>query len=286
MNTPKLTPAEFIAAIAAKGERRTTPAGQGELVWRIWGSGEPLVLLHGGTGSWLHWIRNIEDFARDFQVIVPDIPGSGESAAPEPPPTADRIAASMLAGLDQLFGPRQKFAVAGFSMGGMIAGHIAHHAGTRAQCLVLVGSAGMPVARPAMEPLVSWRRLPTEEGKRAAHKRNLEILMLHDPRNVDELAVHIQTTNAAHARVRGKHVAPSAALARSLQGFAGRLGGIWGEHDATAAPHLAERRQFLQQIQPAAAFAVVPGAGHWVQYEAPAEFNALLREAVKRPPAA
>src|SRR5207302_2692352 len=113
---------------------------------------------------------------------------------------------------------------------------------------------------------------------RAAHKRNLEILMLHDPRKVDELAVHIQTTNAGNARVRGKHVAPSAALARSLQGFSGRLAGIWGEHDATAAPHLAERREFLQQIQPAASFAVVAGVGHWVQYEAPVAFNALLRE--------
>jgi 2-hydroxy-6-oxonona-2,4-dienedioate hydrolase len=112
MNTPKLTPAEFIAAIAAKGERRTTPTGNGDLVWRIWGRGDPLVLLHGGTGSWLHWIRNVEDLARDFAVIVPDIPGSGESATPEPPPTADRIAASMLAGLDRLIGPDVTFAIA------------------------------------------------------------------------------------------------------------------------------------------------------------------------------
>src|SRR5437763_7310414 len=154
MNTPKLTPAEFIAAVAAKGERRTTPAGQGEFVWRLWGHGDPLVLLHGGTGSWLHWIRNVEDFARDFQVIVPDIPGSGESAAPEPPTTADRIATAMLAGLDRLIGPDKGFAIAGFSMGGMLSGHIAHHAGLRVKCLVLVGSAGMPVPRPTMQSLV------------------------------------------------------------------------------------------------------------------------------------
>jgi 2-hydroxy-6-oxonona-2,4-dienedioate hydrolase len=281
MNTPKLTPGEFIAAIAAKGERRTTPAGQGDLVWRIWGRGGPLVLLHGGTGSWLHWIRNVEDLARDHAVIVPDIPGSGESATPEPPPTADRIAASMLAGLDRLIGPDAGFAIAGFSMGGMIASHMAHQAGARVQCLVLVGSAGIPVKRPTMEPLVSWRRLPTEDAKRAAHKRNLEILMLHDPDNVDELAVQIQTTNAAHARVRGKHVAPSSALARCLEGYAGRLAGIWGEHDATAAPYFAERRQFLQQVQPAASFDIVPGVGHWVQYEASAAFNSRLREVVK-----
>jgi 2-hydroxy-6-oxonona-2,4-dienedioate hydrolase len=281
MNIPQATPAEFIATIERKGTRRTTPAGAGEMVWRVFGRGEPLVLLHGGTGSWLHWVRNIEELARDFLLIVPDIPGSGESATPEPPPTADRIAASMLAGLDSIIGANSGFAIAGFSMGGMIAGHIARHAGSRARCLVLVGSAGLPVTRPAMEPLVVWRRLATEEEKRAAHRRNLEILMLYDPRNVDELAVHIQTTNAAQARVRGKHVTPTSALARCLQDFSGRLAGVWGEHDATAAPHFAERRDFLQKFQPAASFDILPGVGHWVQYEAPEAFNARLREVVK-----
>ena len=282
MTISQPTPAEFIATLERKGTRRTTPAGSGEVVWRVFGHGEPLVLLHGGTGSWLHWVRNIEDLSRDFMVVVPDIPGSGESATPEPPPTADRIASSMLAGLDSIIGANSGFAIAGFSMGGMIAGHIARHAGARARCLVLVGSAGLPVTRPPMEPLVVWRRLPTEEEKRAAHRRNLEILMLYDPRKVDELAVHIQATNAAQARVRGKHVAPSSALARCLQGFSGRLAGIWGEHDATAAPHFAERRDFLQKFQPAASFDILPGVGHWVQYEAPEAFNARLREVVKR----
>jgi len=54
------------------------------MVWRVWGGGPPLVLLHGGTGSWMHWIRNIEELARDFTVVAPDIPGSGESASPFP----------------------------------------------------------------------------------------------------------------------------------------------------------------------------------------------------------
>ena len=63
--------------------RRTTPVGDGDLVWRIWGHGEPLVLLHGGTGSWMHWMRNIEDLSRDYMLLVPDIPGSGESRARE-----------------------------------------------------------------------------------------------------------------------------------------------------------------------------------------------------------
>jgi len=29
------------------------------MVWRLWGAGAPVLLLHGGSGSWTHWLRNI-----------------------------------------------------------------------------------------------------------------------------------------------------------------------------------------------------------------------------------
>ncbi|MBV8778835.1 MAG: hypothetical protein JO258_16690, partial [Alphaproteobacteria bacterium] len=49
-----------------------------------------------------------------------------------------------------------------------------------------------------------------------------------------------------------------------------------GERDATAYPHVDERRRLLQSLQPGARFAVVPRAGHWVQFEAPEQFNRLI----------
>ena len=282
MNFPQQGPAEFIAEIERAGTRRATPAGQGEIVWRVFGRGDSVVLLHGGTGSWLHWVRNIEALSADFMLLVPDIPGSGESGNPEPPITAERIAATLLAGLDIVIGVDTRFAIAGFSMGGLIAAHIAYLAGNRAHCLVLVGGTGMNVPRPTMEPLQSWRRLATEEEKRAVHRRNLGILMIHEERNIDDLAVYIQSVNAAKSRVRGKHVSHTGALTRCLENFPGRLAGIWGEHDATAAPYLAERRAMLQQFQPSATFHILRGAGHWAQYEAHAAFNPLLRDVLKR----
>ena len=82
MNILQKTPADTVAALERASTRRTTPNHEGEVVWHIWGTGKPLVLLHGGTGSWLHWVRNIEPLARDFMLVVPDIPGSGESGDP------------------------------------------------------------------------------------------------------------------------------------------------------------------------------------------------------------
>ena len=71
-------------------------------------------------------------------------------------------------------------------------------------------------------------------------------------------------------------------LSQCLPGFKGRLAGIWGEHDVTAGPYLAERRERLRQFQPGATFDVIPGAGHWVQYEAPERVQpAAARRCVK-----
>src|SRR5262245_19707504 len=280
MTVLESTPPEFVAALERAGTRRTTSNGTGEVVWRVWGRGHPLVLLHGGTGSWMHWVRNIEDLARDFMLVVPDVPGSGESATPAPPLTIERIAASLHAGISDIIGPGTGFTLVGFSMGGLIAGYVSQVARAHTRCLVLVGSAGMEATPGNREPLQSWRRLARDEEKRAVHRRNLGILMIHDVRKVDELAVYIQSQNAGRSRVRGKHLAQPMALSRCLPGFTGRLAGIWGEHDATAAPYLDERRQRLRQFQPDASFDIVRGAGHWVQYEAPAEFNRRLRDGV------
>src|ERR1700722_14374421 len=120
--TSQPLPAEVIAALDREGTRRTTPNGAGDVVWRVWGTGAPLVLLHGGTGSWMHWIRNIEELARDFMLLVPDIPGSGESATPPAPVSADGIGATLAAGVASLIGPQKRFALAGFSLGGVIGG--------------------------------------------------------------------------------------------------------------------------------------------------------------------
>jgi pimeloyl-ACP methyl ester carboxylesterase len=281
MIDPNQAPAEFVAELDRASTRRTTPNATGEVVWRIWGEGEPLVLLHGGTGSWLHWVRNIEPLAREFMVVVPDIPGSGESGDPEKPISAERIAATLSAGLASIIGADTRFSMAGFSMGGLIAGFMAQQGGARVRSLVLVGATATGAPRAEMTPLQSWRRLPTEEEKLAAHRKNLGILMIHDPAKIDALALYMQAKNAGQSRVRGKHVSHTGTLAQCLPGIPARIAGIWGEHDATAVPYLAERRQKLEEFQPGASFDIFPGAGHWVQYEAHDAFNRRLVELVK-----
>src|SRR5258708_4807169 len=81
-------PAAQVERLAATGRRVETPCGGGSMVWRLWGEGTPLVLLHGGFGSWTHWFRNIPDLAQRYRLIVANLPGLGESDDAPPPPPA------------------------------------------------------------------------------------------------------------------------------------------------------------------------------------------------------
>jgi hypothetical protein len=93
----------YVEGISAEARRLETPCGDGSMVWRLWGNGPPLVLLHGGYGSWMHWIRNVLPLSRRFTVAAPDLPGLGESATPPEPHTAEGLAQIIADGLDAVF---------------------------------------------------------------------------------------------------------------------------------------------------------------------------------------
>jgi pimeloyl-ACP methyl ester carboxylesterase len=269
----------FVAGIAAEAERVETPCGGGRMVWRMWGAGPPLVLFHGGYGSWTHWIRNVLPLSRMFTVVAPDLPGLGESATPPEPHTAEGLARILVDGIDTVFPGHEQFHLAGFSFGGVLGGHVAAQVGDRVRAFTVVGSNGLGLVRQPTD----LRRVPpgveTEEAL-ATHRHNLGALMIADPAKIDELAVYIQSQNAPRGRVKSRRFSRADTLVRALPLIKARLDGIWGGRDATAYPHLDERAQTLRSFQPSARFEVIEGAGHWVQYEAADRFNPLLAEIV------
>ena len=267
----------IVEGVAAEAQRIETPCGDGGMVWRIWGSGPPLVLFHGGYGSWTHWIRNVLVLAREFTVIAPDLPGLGESATPPEPHTAEGLAAILVEGLDIVLPKDVAPHIAGFSFGGVLGGHVAAQLGDRLRALTIVGSNGLGLVRqPTALERVSAGASAAEAL--AVHRHNLGVLMIADPSRVDELAVYIQSQNAPRGRVRSRRFSRTDTLARALPLVKARLDGIWGERDATARSHLEERARVVRSFQPGARFEVIAGAGHWAQYEAADRFNQVLAE--------
>jgi len=267
----------FVKGVAAEARRVETPCGDGHMVWHVWGDGPPLALLHGGYGSWTHWVRNVLPLSRTFTVAAPDLPGLGESATPPEPHTAERLANIVVEGLELVFPEFTGLHIAGFSFGGVLGGHVAAQLEDRVRTFTIVGSNGLGLVRQPTE----LRRLP--EGASgsealAVARHNLAALMIADPAKIDELAVYIQAQNAPRGRVKSRRFSRADTLARALPLIKARIDGIWGERDATAYPHVDDRARALRNVQPDARFEVIPGAGHWVQYEAADKFNPLLTD--------
>lgn len=267
-------PEAIVAAIEARARRFETPCGSGSMVWRRWGEGPALVLLHGGYGSWTHWLKNVESLAARFAVLVPDLPGLGDSADPPAPHSAESLAAIIAEGIARI-APGESIALAGFSFGSVVGGHVAAQLGTRVASLLLVGAAGLGLPR---KPLDLQRVTPGMNAAEIAQvqRTNLEKLMFGDLRRVDDLAVHLQNENTRRARLDSRPIAFTDTLVHALPKATARLGAIWGEKDATAAGAIAQNFAVLRRLDPAIYCDTVADAGHWAQWEQPQAFEARL----------
>jgi pimeloyl-ACP methyl ester carboxylesterase len=253
-----------------------SPCGTGDMVWHAWGAGPAVVLLHGGYGSWTHWLKNIDALAARYRVVAADLPGLGDSAMPPDPVAPAGLAAIIDQGLRQVLPPGERFHLVGFSFGAMLGSIVAASRGDDLRSMTLVGSASMGLRRAPMREMKPPRRHMSVAEIAQLQRTNLGILMFADAARIDDLAVRLQQENVARARVKSRRFAPLDLLRPVLPQITAPLGGIWGERDVTAYPWVDDRRDLLRQIQPDAFFAVIPGAGHWVMYEAAAAFNRVL----------
>jgi pimeloyl-ACP methyl ester carboxylesterase len=272
-------PAAVLAAFEARSRRFETPCGDGSLVWRSWGSGPPALLAHGSHGGWSHWIRNIEALAQVRTLWVPDLPGYGESAlAPRQDHAA--IASVIASGLRRLIPTELPLDFIGFSFGGVVGAYLAVLYPDLVGRLILVGSGGLDTPMGQLE----LRRLRglDENERRAGQRANLLALMLHDPASADELALHIQETNGARARLDPKALVLPDKLLSALPQLTVPVDAIWGELDRPH-PNPAVQEAVLRRFQPQLDFRVIRGAGHWVMYEQPEEFNRTLIDLLGRP---
>lgn len=278
------TPAVHLSRLAAQSRVHQTPLGSGSMVWREWpgpvaaAGRPPLLLLHGGFGSWTHWARNLPGLMEQRTVWTLDLPGLGDSADMPPPFTSEHFAEVILGSLDRVLGEESTFELAGFSFGGMLGAHVSLLGKDRCDKLVLIGAAGCGELHHQVSLLTPPDATSPTTRAKAVHRENLARLMIADPANIDELAVYIHADNLARHRFRSRKLAGSNDLLRILPDIRAKLVGIWGEQDPTAggAADLDRRRELFKSAQPHCAFHVLPGIGHWAMYEAPEHVNQLL----------
>jgi len=262
----------YIERLDALAEHREVPFADGRLMkWRIFGEGEPLVLIHGGHGSWLHWIRNIEPLARHRQLILADLPGFGDSDDVPKGVGSQEIAEFALASLDELLGGRPPIDMAGFSFGGSITSRIVEKRGN-VRRIALLGSAGSATPQLPSPELVRWRHLDGEDQE-GALRHNLIARMLHANASVEPIVYEAYVLATTICRYHSRGEVQRRRLKDILAGFHAPALFMWGEYDATATP---EDTRYLASTGPNRHVRVIRGVGHWIQAEAPDEINAEL----------
>jgi 2-hydroxy-6-oxonona-2,4-dienedioate hydrolase len=245
--------------------------------WRIFGSSSataaPLVLIHGGHGNWLHWIRNIETLSRDRRIYVVDLPGYGDS---DDPPELDAsvqiIAGFVITALDTLFARSQMIDLAGFSYGGLVSAYIAAQRGA-VRRLALLGSPGSETPARRTGEMQRWRNADAA-GQEAALRNNLLAHMMYAPKNVDALAFRAYADGVRAARFRGRGMAHGVPLNTILTPYHNPVLFLYGEHDVICQPEQAKVN--LSNAAARRECRLIAGSGHWVALEGADDVNDAL----------
>jgi pimeloyl-ACP methyl ester carboxylesterase len=132
----------------------------GEVNYAEIGEGDPIVLVHGISGSWQNWLENLPHFGRNRRAIALDLPGFGASPMPSWPidmPAYGRL----LHDFCEKLGVGSGATLVGNSMGGLVAAEAILSAPGRFDRLVLVSAAGF---------INTW--LPHQRGTATSHAWN------------------------------------------------------------------------------------------------------------------
>jgi pimeloyl-ACP methyl ester carboxylesterase len=281
-----------ISRVEALSQRIVQTYAWGDAVWHVWRannvindskqaelkaaadvvntstSTKPLVLLHGGSGSWTHWLRNVEHFAQTREVWALDIPGFGDSDLPVGVTDADGLVPYIAEIFTHSF-KGKTVDVLGFSFGGMTAGLVAAQYPQIIRQLILIGAPGLGLFGKEL-PMRGMTPNMNLAGQRHVHKHNLSTMMFAHPESVTEEVIDLQLANVSRDRLRRRRIARTDVLAQAQTRWTCSVHGVWGALDALYQDTLQKVPEALTSM---ATFTVVPDAGHWVMYERPDAFH-------------
>ena len=274
----------YLSLIEKNSKKIFIKSKDSKVCWRIWGKGNPIIFLHGGYGSWAHWIKQVLPFSKNHRVLVPDMPGFGESDDLSLPHSPEKIASNLADTLEDLISVEDNPIICGFSFGGLISGHLSYELiqrRFRPKKLILVGPGGLGAKRGDMETMIARHSKMSEEEIYNAHQTNLKILMMHNSQKVDNFSVHIQKQNTDAHRIKSRPISATDTLTKILEKQDVPLFVVWGEKDASVGVYLEDRMAILRKVNKNVRFHVEFNIGHWIMYENENIFNKILEDIIQ-----
>ncbi|GAA1748997.1 alpha/beta hydrolase [Aeromicrobium alkaliterrae] len=253
------------------------------LAVEVTGSGEPLLLVQGMSGHGGMWGPElVEDLARDFEVIVYDHRGIGQSARADDPFTIADLAddaAALLAALG-----RDAVHVMGISMGGMVAQELALRHPERVRSAVLgCTTPGGPGAFDAPGPTRVVEAISTrdpEVATRVGFEVNVSAAFASRPGELERFRDTTLSRRVPFPVVRAQSIAALHHDASARVGdIAVPVAVVHGEEDQMILVAEGER---LAGLIPGAQREIWPGVGHLFWWERPVETAAVVRATAAR----
>jgi 3-oxoadipate enol-lactonase len=252
----------------------------GDVGCDVTGSGEALLLLHGFPHDRTLWAPQLAAAPAGLRVIAPDLPGFGESA-PLADASFETWADWVAALLDTLEVGRA--VVGGLSMGGYLAFAVWRRHAARVRGLVLADTRPGADTDEARANRRAMQSLARAEGAGAIAEKMLPGMVGKTTRETRPEVVETLRTMMGRAAIPALTDALDAMIER--EDSTPTLGTITvptlvmcGEEDVLTP--VADSRAMHAAI-PGSRLALIPGAGHASNLEAPAVFNGLLYDFTK-----
>jgi 4,5:9,10-diseco-3-hydroxy-5,9,17-trioxoandrosta-1(10),2-diene-4-oate hydrolase len=253
------------------------------------GSGETLILIHGGgpgASGWSNFRRNVDYLAEKYRVIIVDLPGYGKSDIVVPSDRMFGFYANVIHNMMDALDIKKAHFI-GNSLGGGTTLKFALDYPDRAGRLVLMGSGGgYPYFTPMMtEGMKILFDTYEGEGPTIEKLRRFISIMVYDASFItdellkERLAAATKPEIMANPPIKLRGKFPAEELWRErLDLLTHEVLVIWGREDRVVP--LDSAFMLMKQIV-RARLHVFPQCGHWAQMEKADEFNELVMQFMK-----
>lgn len=235
------------------------------------GTGNPLMLVHGFPLDHSIWNETAALLEENFDLILPDLRGFGESATVETPYFMDDMADDLATLLDHM--KINEIAIAGHSMGGYVALAFAKKYPHRVRGLALVASQAAADAPDRKDGRYKTAQDVAEKGVGVvADAMTSKLSAMAEVQTFVRAIMEQQTPAAVIGAL--KAMAEREDMSASLAAFSFPVLVVHGDEDALIP---VDRGREVKSLVPAAHLTEIQGAGHMPMLEFPKETAAALK---------
>ena len=243
-----------------------------------YGSGTPLVLVHGFLGSTDMWEPQIEHFKENFRILTPALPGFGKSNKVKSCDSIECMAKAILNSLK--IRQIEKFNLLGHSMGGMIVQEMTRLASDKILKLICYGTSSRGNIPGRFETIDESREKLKMNGLEVTANRIAKTWFINeDKAKYFYLCENAGKQTSLEAADNGLIAMKNWSGMNNLKNIKNETLIIWGDQDRA---YNYSQVETLKNNISNSSLKIINGCSHNVHLEKPDEFNNCVSDFLKK----